>query len=95
MTAMLVSSLVQSKQLKKYMSNKASFRDFSWTVKKTHFGEIMEGIKLGAAYCFDREAYNRFYPLAQKEGMDIGHKNFSISSPTGMHFVRIQKCNGM
>ena len=33
------------------------------TIKKTRFGEIIKGIKLGAAYAFDEQSYNRFYPL--------------------------------
>jgi len=32
------------------------------TIRKTRFGEIRKGIGLGAAYCFDEEAYSRFQP---------------------------------
>ncbi len=81
-----------SKQaMKEYIAHNSSLQASSCTIKKTRFGEIIQGINLGAAYCFDQEAYNRFYPLAQKEGMDIGHEDFSGFSPMGMHFVRIQK----
>jgi hypothetical protein len=59
-------------------------------VKKTRFGEIMRGIGLGAAYAFDADAYNRFFPLAQEEGLNVGPEDFSQPSPTGMHFVRIE-----
>jgi hypothetical protein len=79
--------------MKEYMAHNSSFQVSSYTIKKTRFGEIMQGINLGAAYCFDEQASNRFYPLAQEEGMDIGPEDFSGFSPTGMHFVRIQKCN--
>lgn len=47
------------------------------TIKKTRFGEIMKGIELGAEYCFDEEAYNRFYPLAGRNGLNLGPKDFS------------------
>jgi len=77
--------------MKEYIAHNSSLQTSSYTIKKTHFGEIVQGINLGAAYCFDQQAYNRFYPLAQKEGMDIGPEDFSGSSPTGMHVVRIQK----
>ena len=30
------------------------------TVKKTRFGEILKGLKLGAAYAFDEKAYKGF-----------------------------------
>lgn len=78
-------------KMKGYLS-KMSRKDVSkHTIKKTKFGEIMSGINYGAPYCFDEEAYNRFYPLAQKEGLDIGPENFSKKTSTGMHFVKIQK----
>jgi len=36
------------------------------TLKKTRFGEILRGLKLGAAYGFDKESYKKFYPLARR-----------------------------
>lgn len=61
-----------------------------YTVRKTRFGEIIRGMSLGAAYAFDETAYNRFYPLAKAEGLDVGPEDFSGPSPTGRHFVRVQ-----
>ena len=61
------------------------------TIIKARFGDIKRGMNSGAAYSFDEEAYNRFYPLARKSGMDIGPEDFSGETPTGLHFVRIQK----
>ena len=77
-------------KMREYISKMGSNEVSKYTIKKTRFGEIMTGIKLGAAYCFDEEAYNVFYPLAQKQGLDIGAEDFSGESPTGMHFVRVQ-----
>ena len=37
------------------------------TIKKTRFGEILRGLKLGAEYAFDEVSYERFYPLASRE----------------------------
>ena len=59
------------------------------TIRKTRFGEIAKGLGLGAAYCFDEEAYNRFYPLSEKAGIKAGPEDFSGETPTGMHFVRV------
>ncbi|MBI5417114.1 hypothetical protein HZA55_04095 [Candidatus Poribacteria bacterium] len=42
-----------------------------YTIKKTRFEEIMAGINQGAAYCFDEESYNIFYPLARKHGLNM------------------------
>ncbi|MBI4190953.1 MAG: hypothetical protein HY525_10500 [Betaproteobacteria bacterium] len=61
-----------------------------YTVKKTRFSEVMRGMSLGAAYAFDETAYNRFYPPANAEGLDVGAEDFSGPSPTGRHFVRVQ-----
>jgi len=62
----------------------------SMTIKKTTFGEIMTGLRLGAAYCFDQEAYNRFFPLAQRDGLNLGPQDFSDPGPHGLHFFRVQ-----
>src|SRR5258708_39727682 len=45
------------------------------TVKKTRFGEVLQGLQLGAAYAFDKESYARFYPLAIAAGLPpaVGH----------------------
>ena len=59
------------------------------TIRKTRFGEIMEGIGMGGAYAFDEQSYNRFYPLAAKAGLSVGPEDFSGESVTGFHFVRI------
>jgi len=39
-------------------------------IKKTRFGEIINGLRQGGAYAFDQEAYGRFLPLAQLNGMN-------------------------
>lgn len=75
--------------LRKYLSAMTSGKPINHTLKKTRFGEIMRGIRLGAAYAFDEVAYNRFYPLAKREGLDLGPEDFSPTA-TGRHFVRIQ-----
>ena len=46
-------------------------------------------MRLGAAYAFDETAYNRFYPLAKREGLSLGPEDFSRTA-TGRHFVRVQ-----
>jgi len=53
----------------------------------------MRGMRLGAAYSFDETAYNRFYPLAKREGLELGVEDFS-STATGRHFVRLQIISG-
>jgi hypothetical protein len=62
--------------LRTYLSELGLGVPISHTLKKTRFGEIMRGIRLGAAYAFDETSYNRFYPLAKREGFDLGPEDF-------------------
>ena len=59
------------------------------TIRKTRFGEILEGLRMGGAYAFDEQSYHRFYPLALKAGLSVGPEDFSWESPSGFRFVRI------
>ena len=47
------------------------------TVRKTRFGEIMQGLRLGAAYAFDAESYRRFLPLGREAGLALAEADFS------------------
>ena len=59
-------------------------------VKKTRFGEILRGLKLGAAYAFDRESYKRFRPLAQQEGLPVAEADFDEANSNGLRFFTVQ-----
>jgi hypothetical protein len=59
------------------------------TIKKTRFGEIIKGMKMGGPYAFDEESSKRFYPLAIKIGFDLKDEDFS-ETETGFHFVVIR-----
>ncbi len=62
-------------------------------IKKTRFGEIIGGLERGGAYAFDKEAYIQFFSLARKHGLcdlPTPRQFFSVKSPTGLHFIRIQ-----
>jgi hypothetical protein len=77
--------------LRTYISELGAAGGTNHTLKKTRFGEIMRGMSLGASYAFDEAAYNRFYPLAQREGLDFGPEDFSATGPgKGVHLVRVQ-----
>lgn len=60
------------------------------TIKKARFGEILSGLKLGAAYGFDEDAYERFYPLAIKEGLPVSKADFGKIKSENMHFFTVQ-----
>jgi len=78
------------KAMRVFVSRAAGGDASAFTVKKTSFGEVMTGLKLGSAYSFDEEAYNRFFPLARQEGLGLGPEDFSEPGPTGVHLVRVQ-----
>ena len=60
------------------------------TVKKTRYGEISRGLKLGAAYGFDEESYKKFYPLARKEGLPVEEADFDGMKAKGFRFFTVQ-----
>ncbi|MCP4550370.1 MAG: hypothetical protein GY835_28250 [bacterium] len=62
-----------------------------YTVKKTRFGEIMKGMSLGAAYAFDRESYNRFYPLALEVGIPASPADFAGTTPDEIKFMTVRR----
>lgn len=59
-------------------------------IKKTRFGEIMEGLKRGGAYAFDEESYERFLQCAETNGIEglPGKEGFAELGVTP-HFIRI------
>ena len=59
------------------------------TIKKTRFREIMLGLQHGAPYSFDEEAYQRFLPLAQHEGLDL-REEIPDSQKEGLHLIKVQ-----
>jgi hypothetical protein len=60
------------------------------SVRKTTFGEIWQGLQMGAAYALDPPAYEVFRPLAARAGSPVGKEEFSDPDPRGLHLVRVQ-----
>jgi hypothetical protein len=77
-------------EMKKYIKSISNNLLKQTVIKKTRFGEIMNGIKLGAPYAFDKESYDRFYPLAKKVGLNLKKEDFSVPTETGHHFVVVR-----
>ena len=48
--------------------------------QKIYYDEIMQSIHEGYSFAFDEFSYNRFYPIAQRNGHDFGPQNFLIGS---------------
>ena len=60
------------------------------TICKTRFAEIMFGIRSGAAYAFDEEAYSRFYPLAREAGLHVAEADFESAKSRGDRFLIVR-----
>lgn len=70
------------KEMEKEEGQKRKYR-----IRKTRFGEIMEGIKLGEAYAFDEWSYKRFYSLGKEKGMELKEWNEEESEKNGAIFM--------
>ncbi len=72
----------------KYLEPTAqSASDFQ--IRKTNFGEVLEGLSRGGAYAFDEKSYNIFYPLANKSGLNLQKEQF-LPTEKGNHFVIVK-----
>jgi hypothetical protein len=80
-----------SEKMKSYIRQRNPQLTDIVTISKVRFDDIIRAMEYGAAYSFDEESYNRFYPLARKNGINIGPEDFSGKTPTGLHYVRVQK----
>ena len=60
------------------------------TIRKTRFGEILRGLKLGATYAFDETAYSRFYPLARRAGLPVAAADFAKANAEGSRFFTVR-----
>jgi len=78
------------KSMEKYLKELDPDNIKKHTIRKTRFGEIMQGILYGAAYAFDEDAYNRFYPLAKAVGLDVQPADFESQKLKGMRFFTVQ-----
>jgi hypothetical protein len=82
-------------KLKAHLAGNAQTSAVDYTLKKAWSDDILAGLRMGAAYAFDEEAYRLFYPLAQRAGLGLGPEDFSAPPPPGLphppiHLVRVQ-----
>jgi len=74
--------------MKSYLEEPSASRVKKFTVRKTRFGEIIDGIVQGGIYAFDSEAYPRFFQYLKVNGLS----DFPSDIPSGPegtnHFVR-------
>jgi len=62
-------------------------------IKQTYYDEVITGIEKGGAYAFDKEAYDRFFCIAELHGIGAGlppREMFLEYPEEKMNLVRIQ-----
>ena len=72
-----------------FLANTKRYPGIRPSIRKARFSDIMNGMGYGAAYAFDEQAYNRFYPLASREGLALGPEEFGPTA-TGVHLVIVR-----
>jgi len=60
------------------------------TIRKTRFGEIVQGLLAGGAYAFDQEAYTRFFPLARDLGIPVAQADFPSEPDPERRFFTVR-----
>ena len=76
--------------MRRHLAEVDSSGRLSHTIRKTRFGEILQGLRLGGAYAFDSESYSRFYPLARMAQLDVKEADFEEAHRRGDKFFTVQ-----
>ena len=81
--------------MKTYINRKSIGGNNKDIIKKTRFGEIINGMNKGGAYAFDEEAFARFLSIAKLNKLrglpDDCSVHLGQEQPQdGIHFIRIQ-----
>ena len=59
------------KQMQDYIAAMSFGPKAKYRITKARYGQVVQAIRLGGAYSFDREAFSRLAPLAQQDGIDL------------------------
>jgi hypothetical protein len=78
--------------MRQYVREFAGRTSALFTIRKTRFGEILDGIRIGAAYGFDEESYSRFLPLARAAGLQAADADFKKAHAQGLRFFTFRTC---
>lgn len=59
------------KRIQDYIAAMSSDPKAKYRITKARYGHVVQAMKLGGTYSFDREAFSRLAPLAQQDGIDL------------------------
>lgn len=57
--------------MEEYIAAFSGSRRAGHCTSKARYGHVIQAMKLGGIYSFDRESFTRFQPLARKDGMEL------------------------
>ena len=58
-------------RLRAYLQSRPQLRNVALVISKIRFADVHAGLDAGASYAFDKEAFERFAPLARDAGIDV------------------------
>lgn len=79
------------KAINRYIEKLAGQNPVDYQIRKTRYGEILQGMRMGGVYTFDKRAYKNFLPLAKAEGMPLAEFRFDEDSKPHEDAVRLMR----
>ena len=67
--------------LRRYIERLIGQNSVDYQIRKTRYGEILQGMRMGGVYTFDNSAYKKFFPLAKADGIPLTEFKF-MEDPT-------------
>ena len=77
------------KEMSRYLIDLEVENSSAITIRKVRFGDIIKGMKLGGKYAFDKNAYERFFPLGKKIGLQLVEADFNEEEGRKFFTVKI------
>lgn len=78
-----------------YIEKLAGRNPNDYQIRKTRYGEILQGMRMGGVYAFDRRAYKNFLPLAKADGMPLAEFEFEEDPKPHEGAVRLMRVQWM
>ena len=82
------------KAMKEFLAKSRPLQAAKYKILKTTYGEIRTGMKMGAAYAFDAQSYQRFLPLAHADGINLPDADFQPKHPGDVKLMTVSRRSG-
>lgn len=81
------------RDIERYITANAGQNPEDYIIKKTTFGEIVRGLKMGGVYALDQGAFDNYLPVAKACGMPLAEfkiENDNKPYDNAIRLIRIQ-----